>query len=143
MAIVQEHIDAYTERNATSIAIAAGQQLCELREYAERSGITYPLLADEDRSAIKSYGVYHWFCLAFAHNLIYNILRPAGFFIDKLGYSLYNWLGLPDHSLVHSIARPATFIIDKRGIIRYMYIGSNQFDLAEQEEILEHLKLLP
>ena len=79
-----------TERNATSIAIAAGQQLCELREYAERSGITYPLLADEDRSVIKSYGVYHWFGLAFAHNLIYNILRPAGFFINKLGYSLYN-----------------------------------------------------
>ena len=140
---MQEHIDAYTERNATSIAIAAGQQLCELREYAEQSGITYPLLADADRSAIKSYGVYHWFGLAFAHNLIYNILRPAGFFIDKLGYSLYNWLGLPDHSLVNSIARPATFIIDKRGIIRYMYIGSNQFDLAEQEEIIEHLKLLP
>ena len=140
---MQEHIDAYTERNATSIAIAAGQQLCELREYAERSGITYPLLADEDRSAIKSYGVYHWFGLAFAHNLIYNILRPAGFFIDKLGYSLYNWLGLPDHSLVNSIARPATFIIDQLGIIRYMYIGSNQFDLAEQEEILENLKLLP
>ena len=53
---MQEHIDAYTERNATSIAVAAGQQLCELREYAERSGITYPLLVDEDRSAIKSYG---------------------------------------------------------------------------------------
>ena len=140
---MQEHIDAYTGRNATSIAIAAGQRLCELREYAERSGITYPLLADEDRSAIKSYGVYHWFGLAFAHNLIYNILRPAGFFIDKLGYSLYNWLGLPDHSLVNSIARPAMFIIDKLGIVRYMYIGSNQFDLAEQEEIIEHLKLLP
>lgn len=139
---MQEHIDAYTEHNATSIAIAGGQQLCELRAYAERSGITYPLLADEDRSAIKSYGVYHWFGLAIAHNLIYNILRPAGFFIDKLGYSLYNWLGLPGHSLVTRIARPATFIIDKRGIIRYIYVGSNQFDLAEQEEIIEHLKLL-
>ena len=143
MAAVQEHIDAYMEHNAIAIAIAAGQQLCELREYAERSGITYPLLADEDRGAIKSYGVYHWYGLAFAHNLIYNILRPVEFFIDKLGYSLYNWLGLPDHNLVHSIARPATFIIDKLGIVRYMYIGSNQFDLAEQEEIIEHLKLLP
>ena len=139
---MQEHIDVYTEHNATSIAIAAGQQLCELRAYADRNGITYPLLADEDRSAIKSYGVYHWFGLAIAHNLIYNILRPAGFFIDKLGYSLYNWLGLPGHSLVTRIARPATFIIDKRGIIRYIYVGSNQFDFAEQEEILEHLKLL-
>jgi len=78
---VQEHIDAYTERNATSIAVAAGQQLCELREYAEWGGITYPLLADEDRSAIKSYGVYHWYSLAIAHNLIYNILRPAEFLV--------------------------------------------------------------
>jgi peroxiredoxin len=139
---VQEHIDAYMEHNAISIAIAAGQKICELREYAERSGITYPLLVDEDRSAIKSYGVYHWYSLAIAHNLIYNILRPAEFFIDKLGYSLYNWFGLPDHYLSNSIARPATFIIDKLGIIRYMYIGSNQFDLAEQEEIFEYLKLL-
>ena len=138
---MQEHIDAYTELNTTSIAITAGQQLGELCIYAERSGITYPLLADEDWSAIKSYGVYDRFGMA-AHNFVYNIFRPAKFIIDKLGYSFYNWLGLSDYSLADSIARPATFIIDKRGIIRYMYIGLNQFDLAEQEEILEHLKLL-
>ena len=53
-------------------------------------------------------------------------------------YGVYHWLGLT----AYKVARPATFIIDKLGIIRYMYIGSNQFDLAEQEEILEHLKLL-
>jgi peroxiredoxin len=100
-----------------------------------------PFLADEDWSAIKSYGVYHWFGLA-VHNLAYNIFRPTSFIIGKLGYSFYNWLGLADYNLANSIARPATFIIDKRGIVRYMYIGSNQFDLVEQEEILAHLKLL-
>ena len=141
MATVQEHIDAYAERNATSIAIAAGQQLCELREYAERSGITYPLLADEDWSIIRNYGVYHGFGLAM-HNLAYNIVRPATFIIDNLGYPLHNWIGLADHNLSNSIARPSTFIIDSFGIIRYMCIGSNQFDLAEQEEILEHLNSL-
>lgn len=138
---MQEHLDAYIECNATSIAIAAGQQPCELREYAERSGITYPLLADEDRSIIKSYGVHHWFGLA-VHNLAYNIFRPAMLISSKLGYPSHNWIGLADHNLSNSIARPATFIIDELGIIRYMYIGSNQFDLAEQEEIFEHLNLL-
>ena len=138
---MQEHVEAYTERNATSIAIAAGQQLCEMREYAECSGITYPLLADEDWSVIKSYGVYHWFGLA-AHNLAYNIFRPATFISDKLGYPLYKQIGFSSHSLSNGIARPATFIIDKLSIIRYMYIGSSQFDLAEQEKILEHLDLL-
>ena len=141
MATVQEHIDAYAERNATSIAIAAGQQLCELREYAERSGITYPLLADEDCSMIKSYGVYHWFGLAM-HNFAYTIVRPATLIVDKLGFALHRWIGFADHNLSNSIARPATFIIDRRGIIRYMYIGSSQFDMAEQEEILEHLNSL-
>ena len=138
---MQEHVDAYAERNSTSIAIAAGQQLGEMREYAERSGITYPLLADGDWSVIKSYGIYHWFGLA-AHNLAYNIFRPAMFVSNKLGYPLHNWIGFASHSLSNGIARPATFIIDKLGIIRYMYIGSSQFDLAEQEEILEHLNSL-
>ena len=138
---MQGHVDAYAEHNATSIAIAAGQQLGEMREYAERSGITYPLLADEDWSVIKSYGIYHWFGLA-AHNLAYNIFRPAMFVSNKLGYPLHNWIGFASHSLSNGIARPATFIIDKLGIIRYMYIGSNQFDLAEQEKILEHLNSL-
>ena len=35
-----------------------------------------------------------------------------------------------------------SFVIDRRGIITYTYIGSNQFDLAEQEEILDHLDSL-
>ena len=54
-------------------------------------------------------------------------------------YGVYHGLGLTSYKL----ARPATFIVDKLGIIRYMYIGSNQYDFAEQEEILEYLKLLP
>ena len=138
---MQEHSDAYAERNATSIAIGAGQQLCELREYAERSGITFPLLADEDWSIIRSYGVRHWFALAM-HNFAYTIVRPATTIIDNLGYSLHKWTGLADHGLSNSIARPATFIVDRLGVIRYTYIGSNQFDLAEQGEILDHLDSL-
>ncbi len=112
-----------------------------MSEYAERSGIGFPLLADEDWCVIKSYGVHHGFGLAL-HNFAYTIVRPATLIVDKLGFALHRWIGFADHNLSNSIARPATFIIDRRGIIRYMYIGSNQFDLAEQEKIVEHLDSL-
>ena len=48
--------------------------------------------------------------------------------------------GIGCRSRPHS--RPATFIIDRPGTITYTYIGSNQFDLAEQDEILDHLDSL-
>ncbi|MCE2441318.1 MAG: redoxin domain-containing protein [Candidatus Latescibacteria bacterium] len=138
---MQEHLDAYAERNATIIAVGARQQLCELREYAERNGITFPLLADGDWSAIRSYGVHHWFGLAL-HNFAYYIVRPATSIFGNPGRSIHGWTGLADHGLSNSIARPATFIVDRRGVIRYTYIGSSQFDLPEQSEILDHLDSL-
>lgn len=141
MATVQEHAEEYAERNAASIAIAAGQTHWEMREYAERNGITFPLLADEDWSAIRSYGVNHGFGLAL-HNVAYHIVRPATSIFGNPGRRLHRWTGLADHSLSKSIARPATFIVEQPGIIRYIYIGSNQYDLADQEEILEHLDSL-
>lgn len=141
MATVQEHTKAYAERNATSIAVGAGQPLGEMREYAERNGITFPLLADEDWSVIRSYGVRHWFALAM-HNVAYTVVRPATFVIDRFGFALHEWTGLANHGLSNSIARPATFIVDIHGAIRYTYIGSSQFDMAEQQEILENLDLL-
>lgn len=141
MATVQEYADEYAKCNAASIAIAAGQRLGEMREYAERSGITFPLLADENWSAIRSYGVNHWFGLAL-HNFAYGIVRPATSIFGNPGRRLHKWTGLADHSLSKRIARPATFIIDQRGIVGYIYIGTNQYDLADQEEILEHLDSL-
>lgn len=138
---MQEHVDEYAKRNAASIAIAAGQPLWEIREYAERSGATFPLLADQNWSAIRSYGVHHWFGLAL-HNVAYNIVRPATSIFGNPGRRLHKWTGLADHSLSRSIARPATFIIDQPGIVRYIYIGTNQFDLADQDEILDHLNSL-
>ena len=106
MSAVQENAEAYEAYTATPLAIA-GQWPREFRGYAEKNGITFPLLVDKTREVIKSYGVYHW-----------------------LSLEAYN------------IARPATFIIDQTGIIRYMYIGSHQFDLAQQTEILEFLKVV-
>ena len=103
---MQEHSEDYASHNAIPIAIA-GQWPRELRGFAERNGISYPLLVDKDRDVIKSYGVYHWF-----------------------SFEAYN------------IARPATFIIDKLGVVRYMYIGSHQFDMVDQTELIECLKLI-
>ena len=94
MAAVQEHSDDYAEHNATPIAIA-GQWPRELRGYAERKGITYPLLVDKDRSVIKSYGVHHW--LSFE---AYNIARPATFLIDELGTIRYMYIGSHQFDLV-------------------------------------------
>ncbi len=87
MAAVQEHAEQYAAHNATPLAIA-GQWPRELRGFAERNGITYPLLVDKDRSVIKSYGVYHW--LSFE---AYNIARPATFIIDMLGIVRYMYIG--------------------------------------------------
>ena len=94
MAAVQEHSDDYAEYNAAPISIA-GQWPRELRGYAERNSITYPLLVDKDRSVIKSYGVYHW--LSFE---AYNIARPATFVIDKLGTIRYMYIGSHQFDLV-------------------------------------------
>lgn len=141
MAIVQEHVEAYAEWNATSIAVGAGQPPGEMREYAESNGITFPLLADEDWSVIRSYGVRHWFALAM-HNVAYTIVRPATYVLGNPGQRLHKWTGLANHALSNSIARPATFIVDRRGVIRYTYIGSSQFDLADQGEVLERLDSL-
>ena len=94
MAAVQEHVDDYAAHNATPIAIA-GQWPRELRGYAERNGITYPLLVDKQRSVIKSYGVYHWLSLE-----AYNIARPATFIIDKVGIIRYMYIGSHQFDLV-------------------------------------------
>lgn len=94
MTAIQEHTEDYTQYNATPIAIA-GQWPRELRGYAERNGITYPLLVDKDRNVIKSYGVYHW--LSFE---AYNIARPATFIIDKQGTVQYMYIGSHQFDMV-------------------------------------------
>ena len=91
---VQELVAEYADHNATPLAIA-GQWPRELRGFAERKGITYPLLVDKDRSVIKSYGVYHWLSIE-----TYNIARPSTFIIDKLGIIRYMYIGSHQFDLV-------------------------------------------
>ena len=84
---MQENLEAYAAYTATPLAIA-GQWPRELRGYAEKNGITFPLLIDKTRNVIKSYGVYHWLSLE-----AYNIARPATFIIDKTGIIRYMYIG--------------------------------------------------
>ena len=91
---MQENVEAYTEHAATPLAIA-GQWPRELRGYADKNGITFPLLVDKTRSIIKSYGVYHWLSLE-----AYNIARPATFIIDKTGIIRYMYIGTHQFDLV-------------------------------------------
>lgn len=87
MAAVQEQLSDYVAYNATPLAIG-GQWPRELRGYAQRNNITYPLLVDKARQVIKNYGVYHWLSLE-----AYNIARPATFIIDKFGIIRYMYIG--------------------------------------------------
>ena len=87
-------MEAYSELMATALAIA-GQWPRELRGYADKSGITFPLLVDKTREVIKSYGVYHWLSLE-----AYNIARPATFVIDKTGVIRYMYIGSHQFDLV-------------------------------------------
>lgn len=77
-----------------------GQWPREVRQYAERHDITFPLLTDKDREVIKSYGVYHWLGLD-----AYNIARPATFVIDKDLIIRFMYIGshqfdLPEHEAI-------------------------------------------
>ena len=91
---MQEHIETYAECAATPLAVA-GQWPRELRGYADKNGITFPLLVDKTREVIKSYGVYHWLSLE-----AYNIARPATFVIDKAGIIQYMYIGSHQFDLV-------------------------------------------
>jgi len=36
-----------------------------------------------------------------------------------------------------NIARPACFVLDRNGVIKYLYLGSNQFDRAPMEQVMQ------
>jgi len=115
LAAVQEHVNDYANCNAIPLAIA-GQWPRELRGFAERNGIMFPLLVDKDRSVIKSYGVYHW--LSFE---AYNIARPSTFIIDKQGIVRYMYIGTHQFDLVDQ-----TEVIE---CLKAVDIGKNDFEL--------------
>ena len=112
---MQEHVNDYAQYSATPIAVA-GQWPRELRGFAERNGIMFPLLVDKDRSVIKSFGVYHW--LSFE---AYNIARPATFIINKQGVIQFMYIGSHQFDLVDQ-----TEVIE---CLKTVDISKNDFEL--------------
>ena len=53
-------------------------------------------------------------------------------------YGLYHGIGLDAINVAH----PATLVINGGGIVRYIYRGSNQFDRAPVEPVLEAARKL-
>jgi peroxiredoxin len=51
--------------------------------------VSFPFLLDEDRTATKSWGVYHRF-----GKDAFNIARPATFVIDKGGVARFAYIGI-------------------------------------------------
>ena len=84
---LQEHIREYTAFESAVIGIV-GQWPREVRKYADRHNITFPLLTDKDRKVIKNYGVHHRLGID-----AYNIARPATFVIDKAGIIQFMYVG--------------------------------------------------
>ncbi len=152
---MQQNTEAFEKLGAKVVAVAAGQQLRELEDYAEEVGLSFPLAADDDRKVIKSYGVHHWRGVLY-HNISRKLVFPGLYLFDKLGFPLvgeetrkairsrgiFHWFGLAGHDVTKSIARPGTFIIDKNGVIRHAYVGSSQFDMIDQSKTVAQLESL-
>ncbi len=89
-------MEEYTALQAVVIGVV-GQWPREVRKYADRHNIRFPLLTDKDRNVIKRYGVHHPLGID-----AYNIARPATFVIDKNGFIKFMYVGshqldLADH----------------------------------------------
>jgi peroxiredoxin len=53
-------------------------------------------------------------------------------------YGLYHRIGLDAINIAH----PATLVIDRGGIVHYIYRGSNQFDRAPIEKVVDEVRRL-
>ncbi len=82
-----EHLDEYSSLQAVVVGVV-GQWPREVRKYADRHNIGFPLLMDKDRNVIKRYGVHHRLGID-----AYNIARPATFVIDKNGVIQFVYVG--------------------------------------------------
>ena len=68
---------------------------------------------------------------------------PFPFLLDEdrtvtKAYGLYHRIGLDAFNIAH----PGTLVVDGQGMVRYVYRGSNQFDRAPVDKVLEAVKKL-
>ena len=72
--------DSFRSRGADIVAIAC-EQARNMGLYLAERPTSLPLLADEERSTARAYGVLHRFTLP-----IPNVARPSSFLVDRCGF---------------------------------------------------------
>lgn len=86
MGHIREKIDQFHERDTSVVGVLA-EKMENVKKYALKENLPFPLLVDEDRKTIKDYGVY--IRLNFES---YNISRPANFILDGQGIIRYIYI---------------------------------------------------
>ena len=81
------------------------------RAFAEKLGLTYPLLSDVQRSMLRAYGALN------DDSTMVNTARITQYLRGKRAW----------------------FVVDKQGIIRYMKIEANDF-VVPSDELIEVVK---
>ena len=60
---------------------------------------------------------------------------PYAFLLDEDRKATKSYVAMNIESI--NIARPACFVLDRNGVIKYLYLGSNQFDRAPMEQVMQ------
>jgi peroxiredoxin len=84
------------------IAAEVRDGICKPQEYLKSHKITVPFLLDEDRSAIKAYGLFHRVGID-----AWNIAHPATLVVDRYGRVryIYKGSGQSDQAPIEDVLR--------------------------------------
>lgn len=97
-------------------------------------GVNVVFIAAEKRSShVPRRGLFDT-----AEQYLQNRPAPFPYLFDEdrtvtKSYGVYHRLGLDAINIAH----PATFVVDRNQVLRWIYIGSNQFDRAPIERVLQ------
>lgn len=78
---------ASIERAGGRLVVVLCQKHKAVAGYVERNPTPFPIVADEDRSLARSWGVYHGLGIDAV-----NIARPAAFVVDPEGTIRFAWV---------------------------------------------------
>lgn len=94
-------LDAYSALDATVLAISVDSPFAQ-EAFAQRAGITVPLLSDFNREVAGAYGVLYQELLGFR-----GVAKRSAFVIDKAGVIQHSWVSddpkqLPDFAAIQA-----------------------------------------
>ncbi len=87
LSLLQQDYVEYARMGMRILGIV-GQKPAKLRKYIQRNYVPFPLLADSNRTVMKSYGVYRSISLDTFNNAL-----PATFIIDRAGIIQFIYIG--------------------------------------------------